>query len=215
MSRQTGVRRTEPLPQQPVPTSSPKPPVSSPVRPGVRRTAVGQKLGTAGTDAQNQMSGICTHAHWLSFLKGLSVAAGLAGDKASSSTSGRRTPGRCRRLRGHRPRSPSRCPRRRPIRRRRPDHRQSPGAVRCRYRSAPKCCGLNGNQDSTCFTRVRGGGAERDDGAVGRHAYVCTGSEGRPFLVRWGQGHGESNPELLDAAALSQQLVPEGSAGVT
>ena len=46
------------------------------------------------------MSGICTHAHWLSFLKGLSVAAGLAGDKASSSTSGRRTPGRCRRLRG-------------------------------------------------------------------------------------------------------------------
>ncbi len=45
-----------------------------------------QKLGTAGTAAENQIFDIYTPAHWVSFLKGLSVVAGLAGDKVSSST---------------------------------------------------------------------------------------------------------------------------------
>jgi hypothetical protein len=45
-----------------------------------------QKLGTAGSTAENQIFDIYTPAHWVSFLKGLSVVAGLAGDKVSSST---------------------------------------------------------------------------------------------------------------------------------
>ena len=45
-----------------------------------------QKLGTAGATAENQIFDIYTPAHWVSFLKGLSVVAGLAGDKVSSST---------------------------------------------------------------------------------------------------------------------------------
>ena len=45
-----------------------------------------QKLGTAGSAAENQIFDIYTPAHWVSFLKGLSVVAGLAGDKVSTST---------------------------------------------------------------------------------------------------------------------------------
>jgi hypothetical protein len=45
-----------------------------------------QKLSTDGAAAENQIFDIYTPAHWVSFLKGLSVVAGLAGDKVSSST---------------------------------------------------------------------------------------------------------------------------------
>ena len=45
-----------------------------------------QKLGTADAAAQNQIFDFYTPSHWTSFLKGFSIAAGLAGDKVTSST---------------------------------------------------------------------------------------------------------------------------------
>jgi hypothetical protein len=45
-----------------------------------------QRLGTADAKAQNQIFDFYTPSHWTSFLKGFSLAAGLAGDKVTSST---------------------------------------------------------------------------------------------------------------------------------
>jgi hypothetical protein len=45
-----------------------------------------QKLGQADAAAQNKLFDIYTPSHWISFLKGVSLVAGLAGDKVSSST---------------------------------------------------------------------------------------------------------------------------------
>ena len=45
-----------------------------------------QKLGTADAAAQNQIFDIYTPSHWTTFLKDFSLAAGLAGDKVTSST---------------------------------------------------------------------------------------------------------------------------------
>jgi hypothetical protein len=45
-----------------------------------------QKLGTAQTSVQNQLLDLYTPAHWVAFLKGLSLAAGFAGDKVTQST---------------------------------------------------------------------------------------------------------------------------------
>jgi hypothetical protein len=44
-----------------------------------------QKLGAAGAAARNQILGFYTPAHWVSFLRDFSVAAGFAGDKVSTS----------------------------------------------------------------------------------------------------------------------------------
>jgi hypothetical protein len=44
-----------------------------------------QKLGTASAAIQNQIFAFYTPAHWVAFLKGLSLAAGIAGSKISSS----------------------------------------------------------------------------------------------------------------------------------
>ena len=43
-------------------------------------------LGKTDAAAQNQIFDIYTPSHWISFLKGLSLLAGLAGDTVSSST---------------------------------------------------------------------------------------------------------------------------------
>jgi hypothetical protein len=45
-----------------------------------------QKLGTADTATENKIFDFYTPAHWVSFLKEFSLAAGLAGDKVTSST---------------------------------------------------------------------------------------------------------------------------------
>jgi hypothetical protein len=45
-----------------------------------------QKLGGANAAEQKQIFDIYTPSHWISFLKGASLVAGLAGDKVSSST---------------------------------------------------------------------------------------------------------------------------------
>ncbi len=45
-----------------------------------------QMLGKTDAAAQNQIFDIYTPSHWISFLKGLSLVAGLAGDTVSSST---------------------------------------------------------------------------------------------------------------------------------
>ena len=45
-----------------------------------------QMLGKADAAAQNQIFDIYTPSHWVSFLKGLSLVAGLAGDEVSSSS---------------------------------------------------------------------------------------------------------------------------------
>lgn len=45
-----------------------------------------QKLGQAESATQNQLFDIYTPAHWVSFLKGVSLVAGLAGDTVTSST---------------------------------------------------------------------------------------------------------------------------------
>lgn len=45
-----------------------------------------QKLGASNAAAQNQIIGLYTPAHWVAFLSGLSIAAGFAGDKVTSST---------------------------------------------------------------------------------------------------------------------------------
>jgi len=45
-----------------------------------------QKLGAADAASQNKIFDIYTPSHWVAFLKGLSLVAGLAGDKVSSST---------------------------------------------------------------------------------------------------------------------------------
>ncbi|HVA02684.1 MAG TPA: hypothetical protein VMU64_02970 [Acidimicrobiales bacterium] len=45
-----------------------------------------QKLGSADAAAQNQIFDLYTPAHWTTFLKDFSLAAGLAGDKVTSST---------------------------------------------------------------------------------------------------------------------------------
>ncbi len=45
-----------------------------------------QKLGKADAASQNQIFDIYTPSHWINFLKGVSLVAGLAGDKVSSST---------------------------------------------------------------------------------------------------------------------------------
>ena len=44
-----------------------------------------QKLGTASTATRNKILGIYSPAHWVEFLKGFALAAGLAGDKVSTS----------------------------------------------------------------------------------------------------------------------------------
>lgn len=45
-----------------------------------------EKLGASSAASENQLFDFYTPAHWVSFLKGLSLAAGLAGDKVSSSS---------------------------------------------------------------------------------------------------------------------------------
>ncbi|HLM95794.1 MAG TPA: hypothetical protein VK283_05720 [Acidimicrobiales bacterium] len=45
-----------------------------------------QKLGTADASTENKVFEIYTPAHWTAFLQGFSFAAGLAGDKVTSST---------------------------------------------------------------------------------------------------------------------------------
>jgi hypothetical protein len=45
-----------------------------------------QKLGQATAAAQNMIFDIYTPSHWISFLKGVSLVAGLAGDKVTTST---------------------------------------------------------------------------------------------------------------------------------
>jgi hypothetical protein len=45
-----------------------------------------QKLGKADAADQNKIFDIYTPSHWVSFLKGVSLVAGLAGDKVTSST---------------------------------------------------------------------------------------------------------------------------------
>ena len=45
-----------------------------------------QMLGKADAAAQNKIFDIYTPSHWVSFLKGVSLVAGLAGDKVTSST---------------------------------------------------------------------------------------------------------------------------------
>jgi hypothetical protein len=45
-----------------------------------------QKLGTADAATQNTLFDFYTPAHWIAFLRDFSVAAGLAGDKVTSST---------------------------------------------------------------------------------------------------------------------------------
>jgi len=45
-----------------------------------------QMLGKADAAAQNKIFDIYTPSHWISFLKGVSLVAGLAGDKVTSST---------------------------------------------------------------------------------------------------------------------------------
>ncbi len=45
-----------------------------------------QKLGAADAAAQNQIFDLYTPSHWTTFLKDFSLAAGLAGDKVTSST---------------------------------------------------------------------------------------------------------------------------------
>ncbi len=57
---------------------------SPPSGPGASWTC--QKLGTAGAAAQNKIFDLYTPAHWVSFLKGFSLVAGIAGDKVTSST---------------------------------------------------------------------------------------------------------------------------------
>ncbi len=44
-----------------------------------------QKLGPASAEARKQALGIYTPAHWITFLRGFSVAAGFAGDKVTTS----------------------------------------------------------------------------------------------------------------------------------
>jgi hypothetical protein len=45
-----------------------------------------QKLGQADAAGENKIFDIYTPSHWISFLKGVSLVAGLAGDKVTSST---------------------------------------------------------------------------------------------------------------------------------
>jgi hypothetical protein len=45
-----------------------------------------QKLGTASAATQNKIFDLYTPAHWIDFLKGFSLAAGLVGDKVTSSS---------------------------------------------------------------------------------------------------------------------------------
>lgn len=45
-----------------------------------------QKLGSADAAAQQKLFDIYTPSHWISFLKGTSIVAGLAGDKVTTST---------------------------------------------------------------------------------------------------------------------------------
>jgi len=45
-----------------------------------------QRLGTADATAENQIFSFYTPSHWTSFLRDFSLAAGLAGDKVTSST---------------------------------------------------------------------------------------------------------------------------------
>jgi len=45
-----------------------------------------QKLGQADAATENQIFDFYTPSHWVAFLKGVALAAGLAGDKVSSST---------------------------------------------------------------------------------------------------------------------------------
>ncbi len=45
-----------------------------------------QKLGNASAATENKIFDLYTPSHWVSFLKGVSLAAGLAGDKVTSSS---------------------------------------------------------------------------------------------------------------------------------
>ncbi len=45
-----------------------------------------QKLGEADATTENKIFDVYTPSHWISFLKGVSLVAGLAGDKVTSST---------------------------------------------------------------------------------------------------------------------------------
>jgi hypothetical protein len=57
---------------------------SPPSAPGAHWTC--EQLGTADVATQNQIFDLYTPAHWVGFLKGLSIAAGLAGDSVTSSS---------------------------------------------------------------------------------------------------------------------------------
>jgi hypothetical protein len=48
-----------------------------------------QKLGQADAATENKIFDLYTPAHWISFLKGVSLVAGLSGDKVTSSTMSR------------------------------------------------------------------------------------------------------------------------------
>jgi hypothetical protein len=45
-----------------------------------------EKLGTATAASENELFAVYTPAHWIGFLRDFSLAAGIAGDKVSSST---------------------------------------------------------------------------------------------------------------------------------
>jgi hypothetical protein len=45
-----------------------------------------EKLGTANSSSESQLFGFYTPAHWVTFLRDASIAAGFAGDKVSNST---------------------------------------------------------------------------------------------------------------------------------
>ena len=45
-----------------------------------------QKLGQADAATENKIFDVYTPSHWISFLKGVSLVAGLAGDKVTTST---------------------------------------------------------------------------------------------------------------------------------
>jgi hypothetical protein len=45
-----------------------------------------QKLGQADAASENKIFGVYTPSHWISFLKGVSLVAGLSGDKVTTST---------------------------------------------------------------------------------------------------------------------------------
>jgi hypothetical protein len=57
---------------------------TQPSSPGSQWTC--QKLGTASAATENKIFDLYTPSHWIDFLKGFSLAAGLVGDKVTSSS---------------------------------------------------------------------------------------------------------------------------------